>query len=107
MKTKFLMMVMFAAAPAWAVNVRELSLQCSGEYRVLESRPYFEPPRGRAPGRAGTREKVLILSLDGKDCAKLEPYYGIVAEAGRPPFATREEARASLRGGLAPKDQNV
>lgn len=72
------------SARAGATTVKDLALTCGGQYKVLSSVPYFKDNTGtRAPNFAGTNEKVLVLSVQGKDCAKLKEHYGVSVEVGQ------------------------
>ena len=62
-----------------ATSIQDLKLDCSAQYQVLVSTPYYHASNGRNGPEAGTRESVQILSLVGSGCARLDADFGIAA----------------------------
>src|SRR5438046_3073938 len=72
---------------AQAKNVSQLKLHCQGEYQVIEAKPFFVPAptypsRAILIDMAGVDEQIKVVKLEGSDCAKLKPSYGIELHVG-------------------------
>lgn len=73
---------------AHATKTTDLILDCHGEYQVVSATPYFQdipkyPTRAPQVAHAGAKEFVKVISLQGADCEKLKPYYGIDLYVGK------------------------
>lgn len=69
---------------ARAATADDLALQCGGTYKVLTSEAYFKDNTGtRAPNFAGTDETIEVLTVVGKDCAKIAQNYGVSVKVGQ------------------------
>jgi len=76
--TVFASMVIGSSIASAVTKASDLALDCSGTYKVLSSKPYFISNEGtRSDPRAGTSEKIEVLSVEGEDCELLKTHYNI------------------------------
>ncbi len=67
---------------AMAKTPANLKLSCQATYKVIEENKFYKPAHYRVNGYDGVAQKLQVLKISGKDCAKLFTYYDIDLKVG-------------------------